>query len=77
MTRAITKEHALLDAVKQHLDIHEDRHLAITLKVQPSCISKIRNGSNNLSATVLLKIHLLTGVPVKELLEYCPIDDLI
>lgn len=77
MTRTITNEHALIDAVKEHLDITEDGVLASALKVQPSCISKIRNGTNKISARVILKIHLLTSVPVEELLEYCPNNDII
>ena len=75
MPRTVTTSHELLDAVKGFLDIQEDGLLAKALKVQPSCICKIRSGTNNVSDTILLKIHLLTRVPVEELLQYCPKDD--
>jgi plasmid maintenance system antidote protein VapI len=77
MPRTLTNAHELLDAVKEHLDITEDGLLANALSVQPSCISKIRNGTNKVSAQMILKIHLLTRVPVEELLEYCPDDDIV
>ena len=77
MPRTLTNAHELLDAVKEHLDIAEDGLLANALSVQPSCISKIRNGTNKVSAQMILKIHLLTRVPVEELLEYCPDDDIV
>lgn len=75
MTRSIVNNHKLLDAVKERLGIEEDNEFAATLKVQPSCLSKIRNGTNKVSARVLVKIHLLTGLPIKKLLEYCPDHD--
>lgn len=75
MTRVIVYEHALIDAIKDRLNIAEDCELASVLKVQPSCLSKIRNGTNKVSARVLVKIHLLTGLPIKKLLEYCPDHD--
>ena len=77
MTRVIVYEHALIDAIKDRLNIAEDCELASVLKVQPSCLSKIRNGTNKVSAQMILKIHLLTRVPVEELLEYCPDDDIV
>lgn len=77
MSRTITNEHLLLDAVKEHLDIAEDGLLARALEVQPSCISKIRRGTNKVSARTIIKIHLLTRVPIEELLEYCPYDDIV
>lgn len=77
MSRTITHEHALLDAVKDFFALEEDGELASVLKVQPSCISKIRNGTNKVSARLLLKVHLLTQVPVEELLTYCPKDDIV
>ncbi len=71
MSRTITDKHELLDAVKDFLGITRDNDLAEHLKVQGSCISKIRRGTNKVSALLLLRIHLATDVPVRELLEYC------
>jgi plasmid maintenance system antidote protein VapI len=71
MSRTFTDAHPLLDAVKDFLDIKRDNDLAERLKVRGSCISKIRHGTNKISALLILRIHLATDVPVRELLEYC------
>ncbi len=75
MPRAHTDSHRLLDAVKVYLDLERDMELAEALKVQPSCISKIRRGTNKISALVLLRIHLVTDVPIQELIKYCRKDE--
>lgn len=75
MPRAHTDSHRLLDAVKVYLDLERDLELADALKVQPSCISKIRRGTNKISALVLLRIHLVTDVPIQELIKYCRKDE--
>ena len=74
MSRTSEYEHPLIDAVKEHTGITQDYQLARQLGVQPSCISKIRAGTNKVSASVIIKIHLLTRVPVQELLDFCNKD---
>ena len=69
MSRLPLNGHALIDGVKNYLDLPRDSDLAEALRVQPSCISKIRRGTNKVSALVILRIHLLTDVPIKELIE--------
>lgn len=76
MPRPLTVKHALIDGVKEYLDLSRDTDVAEALRVQPSCISKIRRGTNKVSALVLLRIHLLTDVPVRELITYCSDDEL-
>lgn len=76
MSRSTTDKHKLLDAVKDFLEISHDVDLADALKVQPSAISKIRRGTNKITARVILRIHLLTEVPVQELLTYCKKDEI-
>lgn len=76
MSRSTTDKHKLLDAVKDFLEITHDVDLADALKVQPSAISKIRRGTNKITARVILRIHLLTEVPVQELLTYCKKDEI-
>lgn len=76
MPRSTTDKHKLLDAVKDFLEISHDVDLADALKVQPSAISKIRRGTNKITARVILRIHLLTEVPVQELLTYCKKDEI-
>ena len=77
MSRTTEYEHPLIDAVKEHTGIKHDRELARQLGVQPSCISKIRAGTNKVSAGVIIKIHLLTRVPVQELLDFCKDDAIL
>lgn len=76
MPRSHMDKHKLFDAVKDFFEISHDVDLADILKVQPSAISKIRRGTNKISPLIILRLHLLTEVPVKELLSYCKKDEL-
>jgi plasmid maintenance system antidote protein VapI len=76
MPRQPIDKHKLIDAVKDFLELDKDLDLAETLGVQPSCLSKIRRGTNKISAHVILRIHLVTEVPVRELLTYCKKDEI-
>lgn len=71
MPRTPVDEHPLIDAVKDFVGVKKDADLAEMLKVQGSCISKIRRGTNKVSALLILRIHLLTDVPIREILDYC------
>lgn len=75
MPRSHIDKHKLIDAVKDFFEVTADHELATILRVQPSAISKIRRGTNKISALFILRIHLLTEVPVKELLSYCRKDE--
>lgn len=75
MSRSHMDKHKLIDAVKDFFEISHDVDLADILKVQPSAISKIRRGTNKISPLIILRLHLLTEVPVKELLSYCKKDE--
>jgi transcriptional regulator with XRE-family HTH domain len=75
MPRSHIDKHKLIDAVKDFFEVTADHELATILRVQPSAISKIRRGTNKISALFILRIHLLTEVPVKELLSYCKKDE--
>lgn len=75
MPRSHMDKHRLIDAVKDFFEISHDVDLADILKVQPSAISKIRRGTNKISPLIILRLHLLTEVPVKELLSYCKKDE--
>jgi plasmid maintenance system antidote protein VapI len=76
MPRPHIGNHKLIDAVKDFLELDRDLDLADVLGVQPSCISKIRRGTNKISAHVILRIHLVTDVPVRELIQYCKKDEI-
>jgi plasmid maintenance system antidote protein VapI len=76
MPRPHIDNHKLIDAVKDFLELDRDLDLAEVLGVQASCISKIRRGTNKISAHVILRIHLVTDVPVRELIQYCKKDEI-
>jgi plasmid maintenance system antidote protein VapI len=76
MPRPHIDNHKLIDAVKDFLELDRDLDLADVLGVQASCISKIRRGTNKISAHVILRIHLVTDVPVRELIQYCKKDEI-
>lgn len=76
MPRSHIDKHKLLDAVKDFFEVTYDVELAHILEVQPSAISKIRRGTNKISALIILRIHRLTEVPVEELLSYCKKEEL-
>jgi len=76
MPRPHIDKHKLIDAVKDFLELDRDLDLADVLGVQASCISKIRRGTNKISAHVILRIHLVTEVPVRELIQYCKKDEI-
>jgi hypothetical protein len=76
MPRPHIDKHKLIDAVKDFLELDRDLDLADVLGVQASCISKIRRGTNKISAHVILRIHLVTDVPVRELIQYCKKDEI-
>lgn len=57
----------LLDALRERFEIKSDAALARELEVQPPQISKLRSGATPLGAVMVLKVHELLGVPVKEI----------
>ena len=57
----------LLDFVKSEIGIETDRKFSSILNVHPSMISKIRQKKTLMNADILLSIHELTGIPIKEI----------
>jgi plasmid maintenance system antidote protein VapI len=57
----------LLDALHAKLKLKNDAALCRALEVAPPIISKIRHGRANLSSSLLLRVHELTGMHVREL----------
>jgi transcriptional regulator with XRE-family HTH domain len=58
---------ALLDAVREKLDLKNDAALARALEVAPPLLSRIRHNKLPVGATLLVAIHELTGVPTRDL----------
>jgi len=57
----------LLDAIIHRLRLKNDAALARSLEVAPAVISKLRHGSVPIGATLLLRMHDVSGLGVNEL----------
>ena len=57
----------LLDTLIEKLNLKNDAELCRVLEVQPPIISKIRHGKLAVGATILLRMHEKSDLPIKEL----------
>lgn len=57
----------LLDFVKSEIGVETDKKFSSILNVHPSMISKVRQKKTLMSSDMLLSIHDLTGMPIKEI----------
>lgn len=57
----------LLDAVTAKLDLKNDAALSRALEVAPPVISKIRHGRLPVGATLLIRMHEVTDIAIREL----------
>lgn len=60
----------LLDEVIRHQQLKNDAALARLLEVAPPVISKIRHGRLPIGASMLLRIHEETELPIPLLYQY-------
>lgn len=60
-------QHRLLDAVAQKLGAKNDAALSRLLGVAPPQLSKIRRGRLPVGATMLLRLHEMTAMSIREL----------
>ena len=63
-------ENALLDLASEMLKAKNDAALCRALEVAPPVISKIRHGRLPVAAGMVLRIHLLTDMPIREIKSY-------
>ena len=61
------KQHMLLDTMLQILKLPTDAALARKIGVNPPVISKIRGRTLPVGATMLIKLHEATDMPIREL----------
>ena len=59
----------LLDTLIEKLNLKNDAELCRVLEVQPPIISKIRHLKLNVGATILLRMHEKSNIPIRELKE--------
>lgn len=57
----------LLDSVTEHLGLKNDAALSRTLEVAPPVISKVRHMRLPVSATLLVRMHDVTGLSIRDL----------
>lgn len=57
----------LLDALAERLNAKNDAALSRALEVAPPVLSKIRHGRLPVGATILLRMHEASGIPIREL----------
>lgn len=65
-------DHALLDALRVEFNLSSDGKLCELLKVSRSTLSKLRHGTNKVSAEFILKVHKVVGWPVDKIESYLP-----
>jgi len=68
------KPHPLLDAAIETLTLENDAALAETLQVPASVISKIRNGKLPVGASILVRMHEASEMPIAKLRALIPDD---
>lgn len=57
----------LLDSVAKHLGLRNDAALSRALEVAPPVISKVRHLRLPVSATLLVRMHDVTGISIRDL----------
>lgn len=57
----------LLDSVAEHLGLRNDAALSRALEVAPPVISKVRHLRLPVSATLLIRMHDVTGISIRDL----------
>jgi plasmid maintenance system antidote protein VapI len=58
---------ALLNHAMQLLKLHNDAGLAKALGVSPPALSKIRHRRTEIGAAMLIRLHEVTELPIREL----------
>jgi plasmid maintenance system antidote protein VapI len=61
------KPHRLLDALIEKMNLRNDAALAKMLEVAPPVVSKHRSGKLPIGASMLIRMHETTDIPIREL----------
>lgn len=68
------KPHRLLDAVIRKMHLKNDAALSRMLGMHPPTISKMRNGILPIGASILMRMHETTDIPIRRLRALMPAD---
>lgn len=60
----LLKPNALLDTILKEQQLKNDAALTRALQLTPSAISKIRGGTNVVSAEIMISLHEKYGMPI-------------
>lgn len=66
--------HVLFDHISKTHKLKNDAALSRLLKLAPTIISKVRHGRLNVSAQIVINVHLYTGMPVRDIMAMIPED---
>lgn len=64
----------LINKVQEKMRIQSDLQLAIAISVDRTTIAKIRKKKVPVGASMLLRLHDLTGLPAKELRKWMGVE---
>ncbi|WP_136420307.1 hypothetical protein [Herbaspirillum sp. ST 5-3] len=64
----------LINKVQEMMRIQSDLQLAIAISVDRTTIAKIRKKKVPVGASMLLRLHDLTGLPAKELQKWMRVE---
>lgn len=62
-------KHRMLDFLIEKLGAKNDRHLAQLLGSEPPVLSKMRHGKLPFGPGYIIRAHLLTDIPIRQLLD--------
>ncbi|MFP5390907.1 MAG: hypothetical protein ACLGI6_05085 [Gammaproteobacteria bacterium] len=65
----------LLDAIMEKLELKNDAALSRALEVAPPVISKIRHYTLPIGATILIRMHEVSGLSIREMREILATKD--
>lgn len=66
-TEIVYNPNHLLDTLLEKLQLKNDAALSRALEVAPPVISKIRHGKLQVGASVLIRMHEVTGMAIRDL----------
>ncbi len=58
---------AMLDTIKEKMNLKTDAALCAAIGITPPIISKVRAGTLKVGAALLLRLHELTGMRTREI----------
>jgi len=64
--------HLLFDHIIKSRQLKNDAALGRLIGITPAVLSKIRHGRLNVSAQIIINVHLRTDMPVRDIMALLP-----